>query len=128
MLSNILISKALMIFIVILVTIALFSLIQLMIKSYHIKKACENMELYGGAIPATLVIKYIKKLPKILKNKSVQIKQLLNSLTDYQLNVISEILEVDFNQLKVYKNNSINAVNKGVDMVNNTNKLLKAIN
>ena len=121
------ISKASMIFIVILVTVALFSLIQHMIKSYRIKKACENMELYGGAIPATLVIKYIKKIPEILKNKSVQIKQLLSSLTDHQLKVISEILEVDFNQLKAYKNNSINIVNKGVTIANNSDNLLKAI-
>lgn len=97
-----------------------------MVKSYYIKKACRNMELYGGAIPATLVIKYIKKFPEILKNKSTQIKQLLDSLTDHQLKVIAEILEIDFNKLKTYKNNSINVVNstsnvvnKGVIMMNN---------
>ena len=81
---------------------------------------------------ATLVIKYIKKFPEILKNKSAQIKQLLDSLTDHQLKVVVEILEIDFNKLKTYKNNSINAVNstsnvvnKGVVMMNNISKLLK---
>lgn len=117
MLSNTPMSSALMIFVIILVTITLFSLIQNVINSYHIKKACENMELYGGAIPAALVIKYIKKVPKILKNKSVQIKTLLSSLTDHQLKIISEILEVDFNKLITYKNNSI-------DFVDNTNNVV----
>ena len=99
-------SKMLTIFIIILVIIALFSLIQCMIKSYYIKKEYEEMEFYGGAIPATLAIKYAKKLPKILKNKTGQIKQLLGSLTDYQLQKIPEILEVDVNKLEMYKNNA----------------------
>lgn len=47
-------SKALTIFIIIIVTIAVFSLVQCMINSYYIKKACMNMELYGGVIPAML--------------------------------------------------------------------------
>lgn len=83
-------------------------------------------------MPTTLVIKYIKKFPEILKNKSAQIKQLLDSLTDHQLKVVAEILEIDFNKLKTYKNNSIsavnstsNVVNKGVVMMNNISKLLK---
>ena len=83
-------------------------------------------------MPTTLVIKYIKKFPEILKNKSAQIKQLLDSLTDHQLKVVAEMLEIDFNKLKTYKNNSINAinstsnvVNKGVVMMNNISKLLK---
>lgn len=113
MLSNVCTSKVLTIFIIIIVTIAVFSLVQCMIKSYCIKKACKSVELYGGgAIPTALAIKYIKKFPKILKNKSAQIKQLLDSLTDNQLNIVAEILEIDFNKLKSYKNN---VVNKGVD-------------
>ena len=48
MISSESISNILTIFITILVTIALFSLIQCMIKSYYIKKEYEEIELYGG--------------------------------------------------------------------------------